>query len=704
MLPQDIVSPTGTASEYMNYESVERELRGDYRRDSSWVRSSFIAPYTKSAETGKPTMDPTDVANMSFSTANFKFWNTSLGGHPAINPLPQLTRYADIKVKSLMNGAASITPVEQTSQPLGLGRYYSEAYDDHYQIIHFRFGVASYNSLIQFFTGFYNSSAGSLARTGRVDKTFLEHFLNFGANLLAVAVFPLAFIPIIFIFAGQAVRFLLKIPSSKFYYLKPTMPAYWSAVQTMFNQLCVNRGLVTYTNSKQFESFIGEAVKFSNLDSAVFNQLYPEFSTDGVLDVRAVATRHKRLELRHRKKLMQQLQKPGNDGWFGKVKTVYNEKMNINQANANESLTMRQVGLWQSFLKPAIYSRVGGADGKEDGLVERDMRRGPDVSGMDVATAMQVLKGKWQGVANDSLADYFLASADDGHQWASFRVKYTGAVQESFSNSYAPSAMAQKLNAGSASKRDLSIDLAGGNIDPWGIAQSILSGVGTVLSTAADLLQVSGLAAFAGNAFVDIPDHWDNSTSQLASTSYTIELRTPYNNLISQMLHLYLPLCMLLCGALPLMTGKQSHTSPFLCELYDRGRSITRLGQIQRISITRGAGNVGWNKDAICQGIDVSFEVKDLSTVMAIPIQQGASMFPLDGIFDSENTYTDWLMAVAGLSLRDVNDRLPILKRQADTKIANIKSEFTISRLMMDLGESKLGFMASIFMSGSPKK
>jgi hypothetical protein len=703
MQSQDQTIATGSSSDYLNYESVEERVVDNYRRDASWVRTSFIAPYSKNADTGTPNMDPVDVVNMTFSTANFKFWNTSLGGHPAINPLPQLTRYADIKVKSLMADAADITPVQQTSQSLGLGRYYSEAFDDHFQIIHFRFGVASYNSLIQFFTGFYNSSAGSLARTGRVDKSFLDHFLNFGANLIAVAIFPLAFIPIIFIFAGQAVRYLLKIPASKFYYLKPTMPAYWTAVQTMFNQLCVNRGLVTYTNGKQFESFIGEQLKFSNLDSAVFNQLYPEFSTDGVLDVKAVATRHKRLELRHRKMLLEQLSKPGPDGWFGKVQTVYQENLGVQQVNAEESLTMRMVGMWNKFLEPALYSKTG-ADSKEDGLVEKDLRRGPDVSGMDVATAMQTLKGKWEGKADDSVWKYFLASADDGHQWASFRVKYTGPVSESFTNSYAPSAMAQKLNAGSASKRDLSIDLAGGNIDPWGIAQTILNGVGTVLATTADILHVSGLAAFAGNAFVDIPDHWDNSSSQLASTSYTIELRTPYNNLIGQMLHIYMPLCMLLCGALPLMTGKQSHTSPFLCELYDRGRSITRLGQIQRISISRGTGNVGWNKDAICQGIDVTFEVKDLSTVMAIPIQQGASMFPLDGIFDEQNTYTDVLMAWSGLSLRDVNDRMPILKRQIDTKIANIKSTFTMSRLMMDLGDSSIGALASMFMSGTPKK
>ena len=48
-----------------------------------------------------------------------------------------------------------------------MGRYYSEAIDDHNQIIHMRFGVPKFNSMTTFFTSFYNSEASQLARTGR---------------------------------------------------------------------------------------------------------------------------------------------------------------------------------------------------------------------------------------------------------------------------------------------------------------------------------------------------------------------------------------------------------------------------------------------------------------------------------------------------------------------------------------------------------
>jgi hypothetical protein len=41
--------------------------------------------------------------------------------------------------------------------------------------------------------------------------------------------------------------------------------------------------------------------------------------------------------------------------------------------------------------------------------------------------------------------------------------------------------------------------------------------------------------------------------------------------------------------------------------------------------------------------------------------------------------------------------------RQLDTKMANINSYFSMSRLMMDMGQSPVGVLASIFMKGASK-
>lgn len=700
----DNTAPIGRQSEYLASRSSSEEEIPGYRRDSSWVRLSFIAPYITGSGTEQLAMAPEDIRNMSFSTANFKSEDTRPGGAQCINPLPSLTRYADIRVEGLNPGSKKQITVPADGVPVSLGRYYSEAFDDHNQVIHLRFGVASYNSLTQFFTGFYNSSASSLARTGRFEMSFVEKFLKFASHVISLAIMPLAIIPILFIFAGQAVRFLMKIPSSKFCYLKPSMPAYWNAVSTMYNQLATNMGFNKWTQPEITEQFIGSEYVFKDDDFNIFKQIFPNFTDKGVLDVAAVASRHKRREMVHRKVLLQQLASQGEDGWYGKVRAVYdNNGAGLQKGDATETTPRSMTSLWDRWNASSKLSKTA-PDKKQDAMVLEDLRQFPDVAGMSVAEAEKTLKGGWKGEEDKSTWNYFEAAADDGMDYASFRVDYSGNVQESFSNQSESNSLAEKLNSSSSSARDLSINLAGGNIDPWGVTQAVLSGVGTILSTAADILQVSGLAAFAGNAFVDIPDHWKSHSASLPSTNYTISLVSPYNNKISQMMNIYLPLCMLLAGCLPLATGKQSYTSPFLCELYDRGRCITRFGMIESLSITRGTGHTAWTHHGVSLGIDVSFKIKDLSSIVAMPIAQGISLFPLEGIFDGDTAYTDMLMAWSGLSLGEVNNRIPLLKRQIDNKIANYSSYFSASRLLMDLGASPVGVVASIFMAGTPKK
>jgi hypothetical protein len=80
---------------------------------------------------------------------------------------------------------------------------------------------------------------------------------------------------------------------------------------------------------------------------------------------------------------------------------------------------------------------------------------------------------------------------------------------------------------------------------------------------------------------------------------------------------------MLLAGALPLATGAQSYTAPFICELYDRGRAQIRLGVIDSLQITRGTSNLSFDDNGNAMAIDVTFTVLDLSNLVYLPITQG---------------------------------------------------------------------------------
>ena len=708
MISSSNISTQPGRSEYLATSSTDTATINGFRKDASWVRASFIAPtMTNKAET-KLAMDETDILNMSFSPAHFDFSDSKPGGSQAINPVPAFTRFADVRVRGTMPKAREFSSISHDPSPIGSGRFHFEAFTNNMQVIHIRFGVPSYNSLTQFFTGFYNSSASSLARTGRYELSWTEKFLKFAAGAISLVLMPLAIIPALFIFAGEAVRFLLRIPSSKFYYLKPSMPAYWQAVANMYNQMAVNMGLVKYTQEKITEDFLETGYQFSQEQFSIFHQIFPNFTDKGVLDVCAVAGRYKRLEIAHRKSVMSMLNAKDTAGWYGKVRKVYDEASGLQQTNAMENLPAVNKApldrLWDSWNMAEKMSRFGIGT-KEDSMVEMDMRKAPDLTNYaSVAEAERALKSPYKAVEDDSIWRYFLAEADAGSDYASFRVNYTGTSSFSMNNSTSPSPMAQKLNAGSASARDLKIDLAGGNIDSFGISKAVLDGVGSVMSTVADTLQISGLAAFAGNAFVDIPDHWENHTANAPSMSYTIDLVSPYGNKVSQMLNIYLQVCMLVCGCGPLATGKQSYQSPFLCEIYDRGRCISRLAIIESLQIERGIGHTGWNNEGGAMGVRVNVTFKDLSSVVSIPIQNGVSLFPLEGIFDGESKFSDMLMAWSGLPLREVTDRMPILKRQIDMKVANYSTYFSASRLMQDLGASPLGQLASIFMSGTPKR
>lgn len=669
-------------------------------KDEQWARQAFIisSPTSKDS-TGKETfLEQIDITNRYYSTAYLKWTDSSLGGNVCINPLPQFTRYADIREPGLRANAVNTTLQMQQGE-LGMGNYYSEAIDDNMQIVHLRFGVPSYNSLFQFFTGFYNTDASILARTGRFSDGIIDGILKAGGALVTLAILPLAIVPIAIGFIGHAARFFMKWPASKFYYLKPAMPAYWMAVTNMMNQIAVNKG-VSYTSPKyQEETIMGTTKKFTNQETSVLRKLFPDgFKKDGTIDVYAISNRSKRMEMRQQYALRQALTAENNQSWFGRVKSVVNNEGG-GLAGSGGPKEMPEFSLESyitRFLDVGIMSTISemfnGANEKE--LKQREGEDNEQLANTPFESA--------PGAAG--VAEYFVANLADGSDWVSFRVNHTGAVTDSFSSSSAKSSLAEKINMYSSSARDMRINFAQGNIDPLGVSSTIISGVGSVVSGVASALQISGLAAAAGNAFVDIPDHWSESTASLSKTSYSFTLICPYGNIISQTMYIYLPLCCLLAGALPLATGKQSHTSPFLCELFDRGRRTTRLGIIDSVTINRGTSNLSFNNDDHPLAIEVTFTVADLSSVVAMPILPGFSLNIAQGLFDPDNTYTDYMMTLSSMSLRDLNDRLPVLEYQWARAKANFGTYLSASKIGQDIANLPGVNMLQAFMRGTERQ
>lgn len=658
-------------------------------RDTQWVRQSFLVSLDAK---NKPQLENIELRNRTFTTARFKFVDTTPGGNICINPPPQFTRNADPKVNNIFTPKTQTGRTVQTTGSRGIGRYYSEAIDDNMRIISMRMGVPQFNSLTTFFTGFYNADTGSLARTGRTSSWIYTFFRA------AAFVVPLLSLPILFItWAGNTWRYLNGNPSSKYYYLKPTMPLYWNAVNSIVNLIAVNKGIVPRFFDDDTRNKIGDnRFAFTGVDLQRFSQLLPDIMrSDGGIDVYALSTRAQRLARRVYKQMETVYNQLHSSGGTPDQLAEYLDRIDRLGMQLDPESRQPTFSRYLSDWFSATQSQVKAPTAPPAAGTQAAPSNGS--SGVETLPTEQSDVDSW---------DKFLeAELDDGSHFISFRVDSDGHVGESFSNTVGQSDIASKFNSMSGSSRSTAFNFAGGNVSGdtlvGGMVQSVLGAAADAVRGVRDGLQLSGLAALGGAAFVDIPEHWQSSTANLPSMSYSFTLTSPYGNKISQLTNIYIPLAMILACALPLSTGKQSYTSPFLIELYDRGRAQTRLGIIDSLSISRGTSNLSFNNVGEPMAIDVSFTVKDLSTVMHMPIVQGFSLTnPTASVFDTDNTFSDYMSVLGALSLNEqiyVGDKLAIAFTRLRTEFRSWKSTAKWMQFAADLAPGRI---ASIFYSG----
>lgn len=699
----------------------ESKRIGRLLKDKQWVKRSFLI--------GRSDLIEDEVVFRYFTTAALKFNNTTPGGAQEVNPLPQFTRNCDIA-----------PPGPNRSGVGELGIVYSEVFDDNAQRIHMRFGVPNFNSLTTFFSGCYNISAGRIARTGRGPGLAFE--IGKTVGLVVPLFFPVLIIATL---AGYAGRFFLDKPSSKYYSLKPTMPLYWHAVQTIVNMIAVNRGIVprVFGDDETQKKLSGqyEWGGPNSLEAKNLHNLAPDiFNDNGSVNVHAFATKYQRLE-RAQQRLIE----------AAAAKDSSNPLKQVMSALSPSNLLSAKQPDWNKYIK-AWY------EGPSLGSVGNGTTLG-DLGASETLDKKALAK-------DPSFLDFYTSEVDDGSAWVTFRVNYTGSASESFSNSVGDSEIKGTIDGMSAKGRQSNFNFMGGNID-GGLIDSTLGalvgGAKNLLAGFAEGVGVQGLGMLAGGAFIDIPKIWQSSSAQMNRTSYTLHLAVPYNNPVCQLIGIDVPLAMLLAAALPLSTGRQSYTSPFLCEIYDRGRCQTRLGIIESLSITRGTGNMGFMPDGTAMGIDVNFTVADLSSVMHMPITSAFNMnstdalgnlgaavggttgaiagaagagvvgaaaggtagaaggelfgkgagFVLDSaksaistigsLFDDETVFTDYMAVLSGMGLRDQIYKLPKLKLRLTRVATDWDTWMSKANYASIMADSISGRLLSIAYTGTAK-
>ena len=643
----------------------------DFLLDEDWAKKAFIVPDI--------VLDKDDQRNRYWSTTDSKFTDTTLGGNIGINQRPGFTPYADIPCKGRLANRKDLD-IRDHEGDFGMGRYYGEAIDESAQVIYMCFGVPEFNTMTNFLRHAYDGSMISIARTGKAPSIFYELGKAIGSAAMFVAFPGIA----ITLAAIRTAEFFFARPMHKFYTFKETMLPYWTAVNTLVNVHAINRGIMpkifddmarAVNNSDAVESQrINQPFK---LDTDYIDQLtasMPDiFHGNSLFDIYAIANKAQRMANRLFEEDYKNLDNGTGTNYLGYVKkTITGDGTHgtpITTPNGSAPTLAARMKQWLDI----SYDKNDNPDQTKS--VGLDYRVDP---------AKEEDNSWWTPFKETIVSQW-----NDGSKFAVFRVDHTGSIQESFGNSVVESELSSKLNGISSQVRDMRFSVMDGNL-MGGLGSMVqgIVGAGVDLALGAADGLTGGLSnviqGLAGSGFIDIPKHWQSSSAQLPKANYRMKLVTPYNNPISEIMNIWIPFYMLMAGCMPLSTGKASYTSPFLCQVYDRGRLQIRLGMIESFSVTRGITNLPWDKEGHALGLEVSFSVVDLSSIMHMPIGTGP-IKSINTTLDEDNILSDYLAVLAGMDVNSQIYALPRAKLRLAKSVMQAAGLFSASRWAMSV-------------------
>lgn len=582
-----------------------------------------------------------------FQAAQNKFTDTTPGGNFWINPPPQWSPTCDIRSSRFW-----------TDQFSGMGSDYSVAIDDNADVVYFRMGVPEFNGMFMFLSNMFDSNSAYLARTGRSPGWLFKM-----AELASAIVhWPIQALSV----AYNTVRWLAGIPKTKFYYSKPVMPLYWKACTSMLNQILINMGIVPRVFRTKHGNLnnLGKVSGFDfsmytpNERSQLANLLPGLWRADGTVDLFYLANRATRKQIRWQKALEARLESTVNRD--SAITAIQKHGNNWTDRAGDSSQSNIK-----TYLDSYFKSGLGTDQPDHNNGVEKAGNYTVDDTG-DTGTTPPTKAGTTPVDVEkpmtfmESIESHLYSELRDGGSFIGFKVNHNGAVGESFSSSFKDNGLAGFLNGFSAQTNDARFTLSGGQTGIPGV-DALISGAQSVMAGAIAGTGIGGLASIAlGQGFVDVPQHWAGSTVSLPRETYTINLRSPYGHPVARIQNLIIPLVCLLNMALPHSAGSQSYTSPFLIEAFSKGRSQTRLGMVDSMSIQRGVGNVGWTRDKQPLGIDVTFSIVDLSPLMHIPIEAALDAGDLTNpaaavnkLLTDDTNFSDYLNILSGMGLNE---------------------------------------------------
>lgn len=712
---------------YKDVQKRVREIDGkiepsksSYFNDKNWVRSIFMI--------NQETLDGASLETRTWSTSDSKFQDTAPGGSLVINPLPQPCLFTDPMSDTHWLKA------RKGANDDGLSPYFSETFDDNYRQVTFRFGTLAFNSLTGYLFGMFHPGAAAFINKGLIN-TLLFKLGRLVGNAVSIITWPLALIGML----GKAKNFFLRVPTSKYAYLKPNMPLYWSSVQTICNHFLVDLGLIhrgTGTDENGNDLSLGEDdMKWDENNAKAMKALWPNtyggndhinqfldgalgkitgYNAGAQFDVFAVATRAQRLA-HARYKTLEEIQMATG------TKLDLRQMLYTSYRNRNGRTSFKlaeYISKWTSMSADGGGAMYNSDRPNKDGEPQQDENEKAKTGDIgDTPT--------FDSVSNDGFWKFLEEELREGGAFVSFRVDDTGAVSETFSNNYKTSSLMEKINSMSSTGRSTYFDLAGGNIGDDPLSNTIESVVGGIKAFAQGALQgvgLGGLLVAGGGGTVSMPKYWESSEAQLPKPSYSFTLKARYANRRSAFNDVYFPLACILAAALPASVGKHSHSNPLYCEFYDKGRMQSRLAAIDSITITRGDGTMGFTPEGNLMSVNVSFSITPMEEIIAMPITEGVSLEDTiekmvgggligglggvatgaffgaannlaNGIFDDDTPFMDYMATLAGMGVNEQYYLGTRLKRRLAYNQLSFVSSFSSARQASVMGNSLSGQM-----------
>lgn len=603
--------------------------------DSEWAKRTFMVSTDNIA-------DSEIATNRYWSTADSAFMDTRIGSAICLNPLPQITPYSDIRSKGRLHTRNDVSITNAIGNH-GLGNYYNETYNDNAQIIFIRAGVPQYNSIFNFLSRAFDPNALSITSTGRATTMWYD-MAKAAARVGIILAAPGIALPI------QLAKFASSLfirPTHRYFTLKPDMKTLWLTVHQLVNDWVIKSGLLPKALANDSGQVMSRpfAVPSTNDNLLDFYQaLLPDVFPDrkigeGIyIDVAAIASRAQRMANRQFMADYEKMQSVGSASDFaGYVRDQqYGITHPTHLTNSDGSFK------WGTVLNRLATLSTWKSDGDGSTMMDLDPR-------IDPATGKERTGNTW--------FENYLSSLDadfrDGSQFVALRVEHTGSVSESVANSTQESEIARKMNEKSADMRQIRFNMADGNLiggvagDIVGATVGVLKDIAMGAADGATFNLASAVMGLAGGGYIDIQKYWHSSSVSLPTGRYTVKLISPGNDIFSRIQNIAIPLFTIMALGFPRATGKASYGSPPILELYDRGHVQIRTGIMRSISIQRGTSHLPFDTRGKALAIDVSFEIEDLSSMVAMPVTAGL-LDAVDMSIDEDNILSDYIACLAG--------------------------------------------------------